>query len=347
MTSFAQDLFNMEVVIVGAGVAGASAALYLARAGVKNIFVLECGMAGKGAPQGRPLVDWALVRDGDVDIDDTQKTAFPFARKSGTATFDDPDTNNVSAMKMILNVFPCSTREFIANHGIEGAKRYLKLAKKGVELEKKLGYELLSDSNDSLKALGSVYVCKREEITEFQEEFESLSQLIIGTDIRIEWWEDEEKVRRVSGSELFVRAIFFPDDAVIDSAAYSRVLLMTAKKEGGVTLVENCPSVTGIDTINGHAITQLQDGTHLKSKHVVLATGGLFLEKNLAGILIPCWSYLVSIKESSRKESSIKESSEVESEATVTDGLQCIPTVVDRLQSPDSPNFFTWKVFFF
>ena len=46
---------------MGAGVAGASAALHLAKAGVENVYVLECGEAGKGNSLGRPLVDHALI----------------------------------------------------------------------------------------------------------------------------------------------------------------------------------------------------------------------------------------------------------------------------------------------
>jgi len=334
MTTFADSLFNIEVVIVGAGVAGASAALYLARAGIKNVYVLECGQVGRGSTTGRPLVEHAVVRDGDVDVDDTTATAFPFARKSGTAVFDDP----VSAMKMMLAIFPSSSKEFISHHGVEGAKRYLKLATKGIELEKKLALELLGEAG-SMKALGSVYVCLAADIDEFREEFETLQMLVHGTDIRIEWWDDEERVRRVSGSDEFVRAIWFPDDAVIDSSAYSRALLRAAVQTGGVTLVENCPSVSDVDTVSDHAIVKLSDGTSLKAKHVVVATGGLFMERNLAGILTPCWSCLVSLKDPEGDSGGGGGGGEGEGSGvdSAGSGLQ------RRLQYPDSPNFFTWQ----
>ena len=347
--TFAEAVFNIEVIVVGAGVAGASAALYLARAGIKNVYVLECGQVGRGAPTGRPLVEHALIRDGDVDVEDTETTAFPFARKSGTAVFDDP----VSAMKMMLVIFPCSSSEFVSHHGIEGAKRYLRLAQKGIDLEKKLGTELLSEAG-GLKSLGSLYVCERDQIEEFLEEFETLKSLIVGTNIRIEWWDDEEKVKRVSGSDKFVRAISFPDDAVIDSSAYSRALLRAAVETGCVTLVESCPSVTGVDTVNGHAIVKLSDGSNLKAKHCVLATGGLFMEKNLAGILTPCWSYLVSLKDPEGAAAAaaaaaaappVAPAEEGESSSTdsaIPPGAAAPKGDGGRLAYPDSPNFFTW-----
>lgn len=388
MSSFAETLFNIEVIIVGAGVAGASAALYLARSGVSNVHVLECGKVGKGVQTGRALVPHACIRDGDVDTHPNESsTAFPFARMSGTAAFDPtarkniataasegispPCDDNVSAMKMMLVIFPCSSKEFILHHGIEGAKRYLKLAQQGIYLEKKLATELLKGVPGGMKELGSLYVCTGEDVDEFREEFETLSRLIVGTDIAVEWWDDEEKVQQVSGCSSFVRAIWFPGDAVIDSSAFSRALLKAATQTGCVTLVENCPSVVGVETIDTaqgpHAIVQLSDGSSLKAKHVVVATGGLFMERNLAGILTPCWSYIVSLKDleggKSGKGAATREGVGIDEEAaeatstnpnlnpnqaTCTDSTSCgdSPALPSghplRLRWPDSPNFFTW-----
>ena len=363
--TFAETLFNIEVIIVGAGVAGASAALYLARSGVSNVHVLECGQVGRGVQTGRALVPHAVIRDGDVDIEPNESTtAFPFARKSGTAAFDPSDDDfSVSAMKMMLVVFPSSSKEFISHHGTDGAKRYLKLAQRGIDLEKKLASELLKGVPGGMKELGSLYVCTRADVDELREEYETLSRLIVGTDIAIEWWDDEERVQRVSGCSSFVRAIWFPGDAVIDSSSYSRALLQAATQTGCVTLVENCPSVVGVetkDTVHGPcAIVQLSDGSSLKAKHVVLATGGLFMERNLAGILTPCWSFLVSLKDPEEgslglrgkgRDALLKATSQA-AEASSTDSADSAdgssspaspPNDHLRLQWPDSPNFFTW-----
>jgi len=58
----------------------------------------------------------------------------------------------------------------------------------------------------------------------------------------------------------------------------------------------------------------------VKSDHVVVATGGLFVEPGIAGILSPRWSYLVGIKAPIPKK------------------------IVDppQLPYPNSPNYFTW-----
>jgi len=116
---------NIEVVIVGGGDAGASAALHLARAGVPNVLVLECGEIGRGASSGRPLVSHAETREGDVDVVDdgsgcSMLNAFPFARKSGTAVFEDP----VSAMKMVRKCISdgcCVCARFLIS--LRGAKK--------------------------------------------------------------------------------------------------------------------------------------------------------------------------------------------------------------------------------
>jgi len=172
----------------------------------------------------------------------------------------------------VLNIFPCSSKEFIANHGIDGARRYLALAKRGVDMQKAIGREVLDDALGGMKELGSLYVCLRADIDEFYEEYRMLVSL--GVDREVEWWDDEDKVAEVSGSRNFCRAIFFPNDAVIDSSSYSRALLRSACATGCVTVIENCPSIVDVSTAHGFAITQLSDGTQLRSKHCVLATGG-------------------------------------------------------------------------
>ena len=56
-----------DVLVVGAGVAGASATYHLQKSGVQNIIVLDSGISGFGGagPENAPA--HAVLRDGDED----------------------------------------------------------------------------------------------------------------------------------------------------------------------------------------------------------------------------------------------------------------------------------------
>ena len=359
--------------MVGAGVAGASAAFHLSRQpSVRDVYVLEAGAAGYGSAVGKPLVDHAVLLDGDVidalphcsggnsmpaissDVVGSglgsgamSDKVFTFARSSGTAVYPNPEE---SAIKMIVNIFPCSCESYIAHHGEAGARSYLRLAFKGLELQKKIARELLGDSaSEQLTCLGSLYVCLEEDIDEFKREFRLL-QTLGARDV--EWWGAAQV--QASAGPAFSRGIFFPHDAVIDSASYAKALLRAAIATGKVKLVENCSPVAKVATTclpaaadggagagtGGPESTralagrvELQDGTIVTCDWVVLATGGLFPEPSLAGVLTPCWSYLVSIPEPAP-------TAPVPAPATTTD---IASTAEFRLQSPNSPNFFTWR----
>lgn len=307
------DSSQCEVLILGAGIAGASAAFHLSRSGAKNIKVLEMGTIGLGNQDKVPLVNHAIIRDGDNDEKDV---AFSFAKSSGTAVFQDEYSGTI---KMIVNIFPCSASTFINNNGIDNAKRYLRLAHIGLELEKSIAKEVLSDVKNQLTELGSLYVCLEEDVSEFEREYYTL--LSLGAK-DIELW-DKKKTQENAGLG-FSLGIFFPNDAVIDSTAYAKGLLNASIKTGFVNVIENCSPAVSVNSLpNKSAITTLEDGTSLISNFCIVSTGGLFVEKNIAGILTPCWSYLVSIPEPKNK---LNESSKI-----------------FKFSSPNSMNFFSWN----
>ncbi len=45
----------------------------------------------------------------------------------------------------------------------------------------------------------------------------------------------------------------------------------------------------------GGATVVFPDGSHLSARNVIVATGGLFLDPALAGVMSPSWSFLVSV----------------------------------------------------
>lgn len=301
---------DCEILIIGAGVAGSAAAFHLVQSGVRgeDIHVIESGEIGRGGVDGKPLVSHGVVREGDIE----EGGIFSFAKSSGTAVFADP----VSAIKMIVNVFPCSADAFIRNHGVEGARMYLQLAYEGLELEKELAKQVLDEAETQLCTQGSLYVCLEADVEEFEREFQTFVTLGARD---VELW-DRQRTQATAGPDFFL-GIFFPNDAAIDSAAYSRGLLRFAAA-AGVRVTEGVSPVVKLETIDGVAHTTLTDGTTLQSKHAVLATGGLFTEANLTGIITPAWSYLTAQPEPPPS--------------------LAAPVGEFRLQSPNSVNFFSW-----
>jgi hypothetical protein len=113
-------LFNLHEYSVG-GIAGCMSALFLYRAGVRNIVMVDSGSsAGEGRSTGVTRPRQSVIRDGDSD---QQVEVFEFANRSGSAVLPRP----VGAIKMIINLYPCSSSEFIRHHGEDGARRYLEV----------------------------------------------------------------------------------------------------------------------------------------------------------------------------------------------------------------------------
>lgn len=248
-----------EVVIVGAGVSGASAAYYLARAGVRDIIVIDSGSSpGEG---GEP--------------------------KSGSAVMDSAPT-----IKMMVQAYAASSASFIAHHGREGARRYLSLTAQGLRQQKRLAKEFLPDPDDQLRELGSFYVAYAEDEPALREEFETLQSLGCCPDIV---WYDKAMLQLVDGcSPDFHCAIFFPQDAIIDSSSYAKALLNAVEAERSVRLLLET-KVTKVTEGEGTPLVYLSSGAIIKCKYVVMATGGLFQLPELNGILMPCYSYLVHV----------------------------------------------------
>ena len=319
--------WTCEYLVVGAGVAGSAAAYHLGISGATGVTVLEVGSVGLGDGKGVPLVPHAVLREGDRDSMMTQGTdsngapswIFRDAKCSGTAVFNSP----TNAIKMIVSIFPCSSDSFVANHGEDGARNYLRLAKEGVELEKEIARKVLDDPETQLTCKGSLYVCLEADVVEFEKEYHNFVRFGSVPGVDIELWE-KKKTQNYAGVDFHL-GIFFPRDAAIDSTSYCRGLLKHAVATGRVTVKENASPVVKVDTIDGKAVTTLQDGTTITSKYVVLATGGLFTETNLAGILTPCYSYLTSMPIPTGSPSK----GETKRQAF-------------RLEYPATANFFSW-----
>ncbi len=306
------------VVVVGCGSSGASAAWHLVAAGVRDVVVLEQGDVGLGASGGVAVAAHASLREGDLDAD-AAGGRFHHALASGTAVME-----RASCIKMSIGLYPCSSAAFVAEHGAEGARRYLRLARQGLLLQRELCTAALADPATQLQQLGSLYVCKdrAEDIAELWAEFCALREL--GYE-GCGWWGDAQRVRAAAGGE-WARAIWFADDFVVNSTAYAAGLLDAALRRapGALAVRTRCSPVVAVETVRGRARTTLESGEELWSEHVVLAAGGLFVDRALAGVLRPAWSYLVGITEPAAR----------------GPGLE--PGGAFRFASTYSPNFFSW-----
>jgi len=104
-----------------AGIAGCMSALKLFEKKVTDIVMLEVGVdAGDGVKTPMPVADKQFL--STIDEGDGLEE-FINATRSGTAVLDDP----VGSIKMIINLYPCSSKDFIKHHGEGGAETYLKV----------------------------------------------------------------------------------------------------------------------------------------------------------------------------------------------------------------------------
>jgi glycine/D-amino acid oxidase-like deaminating enzyme len=253
-----------EIVIVGAGTAGASAGYHLSKAGVRDIVILD-----SGKQPGEGLLH----------------------KPSGTAVMLEAPT-----IKMMIQLYGASSKDFIARNGIEGAHKYLSLASEGLRIQKELAKSFALDSPSAqMRELGSFYIGYESEEQLFVEEFQTLQSLGCRDII----WYDKAMLADVPGcSPDFHCAIYFPNDAIIDSSAYTKGLIRKVEQDGSATIFTDT-TVTGISekVIDGErkGIVNLASGDTLECRHVVIATGGLFQLRDIAGVLKPCYSYLVHV----------------------------------------------------
>jgi glycine/D-amino acid oxidase-like deaminating enzyme len=213
-------------------------------------------------------------------------------RKSGTATMKTRDGHHddgsYSRIKMMTQIFTCSSAEFIKHHGEAGARRYLQATKAGLELQKGLAKEL---GGEILSEMGSYYVCSASQRDELKAEYDLLRSLGDCCD-DLEFVENMDHVD--GASEDFPCAIYFPRDAVIDSSEYAKRLLKRSLASGqGVALYNT--RVIGVDDGPDVCTVTLHTGETVYANHVVVATGAMDPLPQLQGLIKPCYSYLAHV----------------------------------------------------
>ena len=114
-----------NVVVVGAGVAGASAAYQLAAAGVDDVVLIDCGGVGEGSSVPVAAPAHALAASHGVD-----GGVFDHAGRSGTGVL--PRTR---AIKMMITAFESDSTDFITHHGEDMARTYLQASTEGIRMQ--------------------------------------------------------------------------------------------------------------------------------------------------------------------------------------------------------------------
>ena len=265
-----------QTIVVGGGVAGASSAYHLCNAGVR-VLLLESGSHGEG-----DLHRTLQTQQTRCPEDETQY----LCRGAGSKVLSSPNV-----VKMIVQDYPVSSKEFIRHHGEHGAATYLKLAQEGLSLQKSLARTVLSQPSRYLHELGSIYLAYEEDLTAFQEEY----QLLRKCGASVQWLDPQQLKQYPYLSKDFAAGILFPEDAVIDSSAYAKALVAAAQKTSCLTVWEHCADVVGAETKEKGARVTLANGKVFTAENALLCTGGFFLPAELCGILQPCWSYLVAV----------------------------------------------------
>ena len=295
-----------DVVVVGAGTTGAAAAYHLTQAGVSNILCLDMGTPGVGRTEARKVANGTPLTQSD------EETFVP--HYSGSRVFEG-GKNGPRTIKMIVTLPPYEMLDGFADlFGWDGVKTYLDLAQHGLKLELDLARKLLPNPDQQVKQNGSLMVCEADRSDRLQQEFDFLQNL----GCPCEWWDEERVIEAHGSSAGYVAGIWFPQDARIDSVSFAKSLLDAALKTGCLTLRDQCSPVIDIqnDDSRSHAVIRLEDGECLEAKQVIVATGGMFFDKQLAGILTPRYSYLAALP-------------------------HIDPGPLGGMDAPDSANFFT------
>jgi len=295
-----------EVIVIGAGTTGAAAAHHLVGAGAKDVLCLEMGAPGRGrAPRG-------FVPHGTPRLPGEEAAYEP--ENSGSAVFEG-GPKGPSTIKMMVTLPPYLMLDgFAQHHGWDGVKTYLELAARGRDIQLQLASKLLPEPDGQVKQLGSLMVCEADRVERLRAEYDELQRL----GCPCEWWGKDRVVAAHGDAARFVAGIWFAQDARIDSSTYARQLLASAAKSGALALRENCARMVSAETVSADLVeVRLADGEILHAKSVIVATGAMHIDAQLAGMLTPRYSYLAALPHRS-------------------------PGAAGGMAAPDSPNFFTF-----
>jgi glycine/D-amino acid oxidase-like deaminating enzyme len=288
---------NYNIVIIGGGITGASVAyhLYSLEFFKGKVILLESGTIGEGNN-----TEFKLQSSVNKNSSGGELTYKPL--QSGSKVLDNPNR-----IKMIATNFESTAVDFLGHHGMSGITLYNKIAELGRDLQYKLAKLYLNNDKDisnldnnsipdnfGLIQLGSLMLCFEPDLKDFEEEYDLLKK----GGYECEWW-DKEKVQNIHGTESgFHAGIFFPKDGIIDSSQYAKKLVESAKNHG-LEVLENTRVIDVEELLDDNkkiVKVVLENQKIIYGNKIVMATGGLNLDKNINGIIKPSYSYISALK---------------------------------------------------
>jgi glycine/D-amino acid oxidase-like deaminating enzyme len=181
---------DLQILIIGGGLSGLSAALHLAHAGVEDFVVLEAELIGQG---------------GNVYLPGTPGPVFPDYTKMVLT----PDDRGYTYLSRRFNR--------------EVARNLLRVKRRGVALQLALAREF---DPRLVRQYGTVIVGEPDDDRRLREEHRVMRDL--GIDADIERY-DVERIAALYGTApgKYVQGLFVPEDAIVDSTRYVQAIART------------------------------------------------------------------------------------------------------------------------
>jgi len=246
---------DLQILIIGGGLSGLSAALHLTRAGVEDLFVLEAEQIGQG---------------GNVYLPGSPGPVFP------------------DYTKMVLTPDDRGYTYLSRRYNREVARNLLRVKRRGVALQLALAREF---DPQLVRQYGTLIVGEADDQKRLREEHRVMRDLGIEADIESY---DAERIAALYGTAVgkYVQGLFVTEDAIIDSTRYvqaiARALGETRYQEHSrvVELREDGDAVVA-RLENGESISA--------AHAVVATNGFIIdRDPNLQGRLRSYWTFLVA-----------------------------------------------------
>ena len=259
---------DVQVLVIGGGIAGISTAYHLSRANV-NAMVVEAGRIGIGSDN---------IMSGTLGL------------------------NTVSHSKCVFSYFPESNWETYVRKNRKGngkirARTFLEIANSGAEIIKRMSNSL---SPSLIRQYGSIILGGKEEYNSLKKEFLIYKSLPFLRNCR---FYSKKEIYGIFGTNAFEGGIFFPNDAIVDSVAYVRLL----KERANIMVAENVKVIgikqtkTGVAVKTARPINKTSyDGTfteEITADYVVIATNGFLMDMNLRKAMERFWTFQLSYRD--------------------------------------------------
>ncbi len=189
-----------------------------------------------------------------------------------------------SYSRMLTSMYDSFYDEFCSIHGIKSAALFLKAGA--------LGRNIIINIADEITAglyrrLGSMMVGADAQVSLLKKEKYAYENN--GFKQKLSYYTQKEIEALYPGTN-FQNCLFISDEAILDNKLYIAGL-ENKLKEAGVFIAENT-KVTGITETKEGVILQTDNRGEISANYAVLATNGMYIDKNLEGLLKNRWAFI-------------------------------------------------------